>query len=1013
MVHMARAYLTEKQMPRSFWFYAIVHSTRMINAIPGKFGGKLASPFLLVHGSGHDERTWFPLFSVCYFHHVRDGDIPRSHCQSHTLDGIAIGRSPTSNALLVYNPRTKRYYEPDSYRLDPYRLPSSVYPSLKYDGGLFCSLLRDENVPTEEPFPPGTRVERLDPSTNMLLAGTVMDIPLSLDSSGSPSYQILFDNGTSASIPLSEMASSIPAAPLPALVPTDLSHDGSSTLLPPFLSVNSRITYEHDGAYHKGFFPRKSCGMYRFSFKTHVKKKSEDWGVDLPNLPHNWVDLCTEGILVPGHGAHSFIRSPSAPVPSGSPLPRSTFDPVANIVSAINLHRDCPPSLLQALATTHPDREVWLQSYYEEKNGIESLGTFKRLTLGEYRALQEKGAPKAIPTMCVLTIKKDENLMPLRAKSRIVVLGNRESREWSKSDRFAPVLCFDSLRFLVSLAAQQRRGLKQGDCKNAFCQGVLPPEEITIVRPPSGDPDAAKDEYWLLQKTLYGLRRSPRHWYEKIDSILRSIGLVPNAHDPCFYTGFVRDPRDPSSSASTVPLSLGLYVDDFVYFSEDPATEALFERLLREQVKVDFMGLVEWFLGIHFLWRFTSSRVDVHLNQTGFAANLVEQFCRDSWDATPTATPYRSGVPIDSIAPSTDADDSPAQLCRTEAYQSLIGRIGLLATATRPDLAPVHSFLSSYNSKPSSGHMRAALHVLHYIHSTHNFGIHFTSSSTDPVHTFVHFPDSSDVEAYTDAKPPSPSHQSPLTTYSDACWGSQIGSAVRDGTLLPLFKIRSMSGGIIFRQGGPIGWTAVRQERTSLSSCEAEIRATNEVSKLLMGIRHLADAVREGGHDIADTAVASPLYNDNESCVKWSHNMTTKQIRHMEMRENAVREWVQDASLKVLHVPGRINPADIFTKEMRDGAHFRRLRDSFMCPLSEFLQQSLLDVHLSRQHDEPRPLQLLPSAAPSSASHTRGSYLLALLSSPLSGTITAISHLSSAGRHIFRSLHRVVPTVLI
>jgi len=37
--------------------------------------------------------------------------------------------------------------------------------------------------------------------------------------------------------------------------------------------------------------------------------------------------------------------------------------------------------------------------------------------------------------------------------------------------------------------------------------------------------------------------------------------------------------------------------------------------------------------------------------------------------------------------------------------------------------------------------------------------------------------------------------------------------------------------------------------------------------------------------------------------------MTTKQIRHMEMRENAVREWVQDSYLQVLHVPGRINPA--------------------------------------------------------------------------------------------------------
>jgi hypothetical protein len=93
----------------------------------------------------------------------------------------------------------------------------------------------------------------------------------------------------------------------------------------------------------------------------------------------------------------------------------------------------------------------------------------------------------------------------------------------------------------------------------------------------------------------------------------------------------------------------------------------------------------------------------------------------------------------------------------------------------------------------------------------------------------------------------------------------------------------------------------------------------------MMWIRHLADDIWKNGYDIVDTAEASPLYNDNESCVKWSHHMTTKQIRHMEMRKNAVCEWVQDAFLKVLHVSGRINLADIFTKEMRDGAHFQRL----------------------------------------------------------------------------------------
>ena len=101
--------------------------------------------------------------------------------------------------MLAYSPRTKRYYEPDSYCLDPYCLPSLVYPDLRYDGGLFCSLVCDNSAPMEELYPPGTRVERIDPTTKLLVAGMVMDIPLSMALSGSPSYQILFNNGTSAS----------------------------------------------------------------------------------------------------------------------------------------------------------------------------------------------------------------------------------------------------------------------------------------------------------------------------------------------------------------------------------------------------------------------------------------------------------------------------------------------------------------------------------------------------------------------------------------------------------------------------------------------------------------------------------------------------------------------------------------------------------------------------------------------------------------------------------------------
>jgi hypothetical protein len=122
--------------------------------------------------------------------------------------------------------------------------------------------------------------------------------------------------------------------------------------------------------------------------------------------------------------------------------------------------------------------------------------------------------------------------------------------------------------------------------------------------------------------------------------------------------------------------------------------------------------------------------------------------------------------------------------------------------------------------------MKAGLYVLHYIHLTHNYGISFTSDDTALMHSYVHYPPPSVTETYDDAIPPKLGSSNQLSAYRDACWGSQLGSFVADSTLLPLFKFRSMNGGIVFKNGGPLGWLGKRQDRTSLSSCKAEIHAT-------------------------------------------------------------------------------------------------------------------------------------------------------------------------------------------
>ncbi len=309
----------------------------------------------------------------------------------------------------------------------------------------------------------------------------------------------------------------------------------------------------------------------------------------------------------------------------------------------------------------------------------------------------------------------------------------------------------------------------------------------------------------------------------------------------------------------------------------------------------------------------------VHLSQSGFAFHLVEENDIHLRNITPHATPYRSGLLIDACPESDEDETSPTFIERKRKHQSIVGSIGWLAQTTRPDLAPSHSFLSAYSNKPSRSHLNAALYILHYIHLTFDYGFTFSLEEKAPLHTYMTFPHLSDTEAYDDALPPRPEHHHHLTTYSDACWGSQIGNAIRKGIQLPLFKFRSMSGAIIFRSGGPITWKTERQDRTSLSLCETEICATNMGFRLTPNLRNMILHLQFLGYPINDTDIATPLYNDNDACVKWCHNLTSKSNRHIEHRENSTSEWVDDGALAVSHVSGKCNPSDIFTKKMRNG----------------------------------------------------------------------------------------------
>jgi len=101
------------------------------------------------------------------------------------------------------------------------------------------------------------------------------------------------------------------------------------------------------------------------------------------------------------------------------------------------------------------------------------------------------------------------------------------------------------LRLLVSIAIHLNIVPKSGDVSQAFIQSMLPDNEPYVCWPPAGCPLTPPNSYWKLIKTLYGLKRSPRHWFNKAKTILEKIGLKQSPHSPCIFSGQILPNKPP------------------------------------------------------------------------------------------------------------------------------------------------------------------------------------------------------------------------------------------------------------------------------------------------------------------------------------------------------------------------------------------------------------------------------------------------------------------------------------
>ena len=110
-----------------------------------------------------------------------------------------------------------------------------------------------------------------------------------------------------------------------------------------------------------------------------------------------------------------------------------------------------------------------------------------------------------------------------------------------------------SIRLLLSVAAAFDFEIEQMDVKTTFLHRDLE-EEIYMKQPEGFMVKGKKELVCRLKKSLYGLKQSPRMWYQKFDTYIRGLGFTRSKEDHCVYFKLIGDHF----------IYLVLYVDDML-----------------------------------------------------------------------------------------------------------------------------------------------------------------------------------------------------------------------------------------------------------------------------------------------------------------------------------------------------------------------------------------------------------------------------------------------------------------
>uniref|UniRef100_A0A2N9ERL8 Integrase catalytic domain-containing protein n=1 Tax=Fagus sylvatica TaxID=28930 RepID=A0A2N9ERL8_FAGSY len=305
-----------------------------------------------------------------------------------------------------------------------------------------------------------------------------------------------------------------------------------------------------------------------------------------------------------------------------------------------------PKSYREALS--HPG---WRKAMEEEMHALELNHTWD--------LIPKPAGTSIVGCRWVFTIKQNPDGTVDRLKARLVAKGFTQTYGLDYTETFSPVAKLNSIRIIISLAANLDWPLHQLDVKNAFLHGDLT-ETIYMTQPPGFE---SKGECVChLKKSIYGLKQSPRAWFDKFSKAVVSHGMTRSQAD---HSVFFKKTR-------TGIVILVVYVDDIVITGSDKEGIQILINHLSSSFLTKDLGKLRYFLGIEV----ARSKAGISLSQRKYTLDILQD--TGYLGSKPVATPMEPNLKL--MPDEGDFVDDP------DTYRRLVGKL-IYLTITRPDIS--------------------------------------------------------------------------------------------------------------------------------------------------------------------------------------------------------------------------------------------------------------------------------------------------------------------------------------